>query len=107
MDENLEIDWSNSIGPLKASTAAARAQWSCGNPFLEAWQEVRWDPQEFIEVDENRVIVVYHLRMRGSRSGIDIDATSAQLWTIKDGKGRRIKLYQSKSDALEGARLSE
>ena len=58
-------------------------------------------------MDENRVIVVYHLRMRGSRSGIDIDATSAQLWTIKDGKGRRIKLYQSKSDALEGARLSE
>jgi ketosteroid isomerase-like protein len=107
MDENLEMDWSNSIGPLKGTYIGRTGVVELWQSFLEAWDEVRWDPQEFIEVDENRVIVVYQLQMRGSRSGIEIDATSAQLWTIIDGKGRKVKLYQSKSDALEGARLSE
>ena len=63
--------------------------------------------EEIIEVDESRVIAVNHVRMRGRGSGIEVDAVGAQLWTISEGKGRSIKLYQSKADALEAAGLSE
>ena len=58
-------------------------------------------------LDESRVIVVNHVRMRGRGSGLDIDAIGVQLWTIIDGKARSNKLYQSKADALEAAGLSE
>jgi hypothetical protein len=58
---------------------------------------------EIIEVDEARVIVVTRLRMRGGGSGVDVEASSAQIWTITQGKGRRVKLYQSKAEALEAA----
>ena len=75
--------------------------------FLDAWESVRWDPEEIIEVDETRLIVLNHVRMRGRGSGVQVDATAAQLWTLTDGKARRIKLFQSKAEALEAAGLSE
>ena len=101
------MDWSNSIGPLKGIYSGRTGLMELWQSFLEAWQEVRWDPQEFIEVDEARVIVVNRVRMRGKRSGADVEAIGVQLWTITDGKGRKVKLYQTKGEALEAAGLSD
>jgi hypothetical protein len=58
-------------------------------------------------VDDTRVVLVNHVRMRGRGSGIDVDATGVQLWTIEARKAQRIKLYQSKAEALEAAGLWE
>ena len=58
-------------------------------------------------MDDTRVVVVNHVRMRGRGSGVDVDATGVQLWTIKAGEAQRVKLYQSKADALEAAGLRE
>jgi ketosteroid isomerase-like protein len=104
---DLEMDWSNSIGPLKGVYRGRKEVLGFWQSFLEAWDEVRWDPQEIIEVDEARLIVVNRVRMHGKHSGADVEATGVQLWTITDGKGRKVKLYQTKTDALEGVRLSE
>jgi ketosteroid isomerase-like protein len=107
VDDDFELDWSNSIGPQKGVYRGRDGALELWESFLEAWDEISWDTQEIIEVDETRVIVVNHVRMRGGGSGVDVEATGVQLWTITDGKGRRLKLYQSKADALEAARLSE
>jgi ketosteroid isomerase-like protein len=107
MDENFEMDWSNSIGPLRGVYRGRKAVAELFQSFIEAWDEVRWDPQEFVEVDEARVIVVNRVRMRGKRSGVAVEATGVQMWTIVDGKGRKVKLYQTKAEALEAARLPE
>jgi hypothetical protein len=68
---------------------------------------LRWDPEEIIDVDDFRVIAVNHVRMRGRESGVEVDAVGAQLWTISEGKSRRLKLYQSKAEALEAVGLRE
>ncbi len=73
---------------------------------MEAWENVRWEPEEIIDLDDARVLVVNHVRMRGRASGVAVDATGVQLWTIKDGEATSVKLYQSKSDALEAVGLS-
>ena len=104
--DDFELDWSNSIGPLKGVYKGRNGALELWESFLDAWDEVRWDPREIIEVDEARVIVVNHVRMRGGGSGVDVDATGVQLWTITDGKARSVKLYQSKSEALTAAQLS-
>lgn len=104
--DDFELDWSNSIGPLKGVYKGRKGALELWESFLDAWDEVRWDPREIIEVGEDRVIVVNHVRMRGGGSGVDVDATGVQLWTITDGKGRSVKLYQSKSEALAAAQLS-
>ena len=105
--EDFEMDWSNSIGPLKGVYRGREAVLELWKFFLEAWGEIRWDPQEIIELDETRLILVNHVRMRGRGSGVEVEATSVQLWTITDGKGRSVKLYQSKREAFEAAGLAE
>ena len=104
--DDFELDWSNSIGPLKGVYKGREGALELWGSFLDAWDEIRWDPQEIIEVDEARVILVNHVRMRGGGSGVDVEATAAQLWTITDGKGRSVKLYQSKAEALAAAQLA-
>ena len=105
--EDFEMDWSNSIGPLKGVYRGHEGVVKLWESFLEAWDEIRWDPQEIIELDETRLIVVNHVRMRGRGSGVEVEATGVQIWTITDGKGRSMKLYQSKREALEAAGRSE
>ena len=105
--DDFEMDWSNSIGPLKGIYRGRQQVLKLWTAFLGAWDAVQWEPEEIIEVDDTRVIVVNHVRMRGRGSGVDVDATGVQLWTIKAGEAQRVKLYQTKGEALEAAGLSE
>jgi ketosteroid isomerase-like protein len=105
--EDFEMDWSNSIGPAKGiyrGRVQIRGFW---DSFVEAFDALRWDPEEFIEVDESRLIVVNHVRMRGRGSGVEVEGMGAQLWTFREGKAQSFKLYQSRAEALEAVGLSE
>ena len=99
--EDVVMDWTNSIGPLKGVYTGRDEVMSFWQTFLEAWESVEWDPQEIFEVDDERVIVVNTVRMQGRGSGVPVEATGVQLWTIEGGLGRSVKLFQSKEEALE------
>jgi ketosteroid isomerase-like protein len=104
--DDFEMDWSNSIGPAKGiyrGREQAREAWAS---LIEAFDSVRWEPKEFIEVDESRLIVVSHSLMRGRGSGVEVDAEGVQLWTISHGRAQSFKLYQSKAEALEVVGIS-
>ena len=103
--DDFEMDWSNSIGPAKGIYRGREEIREFQTTFLDAFEEVRWDPQEIIEVDDSRLIIVNHIRMRGRGSGVEVDAVGAQLWTITEGLARSVKLYQSKGDALDAVGL--
>jgi ketosteroid isomerase-like protein len=102
-DENFEMDWSNSIGPLKGVYQGHGEVIGMWKAFLDAWDELSWDVQELIELEDDRVIVVNNVHMRGKGSGVDVDATGVQMWTFGDGKLTRVKLFQTKEEALEAA----
>jgi ketosteroid isomerase-like protein len=99
--DDFEMDWSNSIGPARGiyrGKEGVRVVWGS---LLDAFENVRWEPEEFIEIDETTLIVLNRVRMRGRGSGVEVDGLGAQLWTIRDGEAKRVKLYQSKDEALE------
>ena len=105
--DDFEMDWLSSIGPAKGvyrGKEQVRAVWTS---YLDAFDLLEWDPQEFIEVDESRLIVVNRNRVRGRGSGVEVGAVGAQLWTIRGGMAQSVTLYQSKADALEAAGLRE
>jgi ketosteroid isomerase-like protein len=106
-EDGFEMDWSNSIGPLKGVYKGREEVLGLWESFLDAWDDVRWEPREIIELDHGHVIVVNYVRMRGGGSGAEVEATGVQLWTIHNGKGRSVKLFQSKAEALEAAASSE
>ena len=105
--DDFEVDWSNSVGPAKGVYRGKEQFRELWASFLEAFEELRWDPGEIIEVDQSRLIVVTHVHALGRGSGVEVDSVGAQLWTISEGRARSVKLYQSKADALEAAGLSE
>jgi ketosteroid isomerase-like protein len=105
--EDFEADWSNSRGLLSGIHRGRDEARESLKAFLEPWESLRWDPEELIELEDDRVLTVSHIRMRGRGSGVEVSATGASIWTIRGGKAAAMKLYQSKVAALEAAGLSE
>jgi ketosteroid isomerase-like protein len=75
--------------------------------WVTAWQGVEYDHEKLIEAGEH-VVHFLRFRARGRRSGIDFESPPyAQVWTLRDGKIVRMKVYANRGDALEAAGLSE
>jgi ketosteroid isomerase-like protein len=105
-DSGVVIDRSNSIGP--------DARVYRGHPGLEefweewkrAWADARWEIDECIDNGDN-VVVLGRLYARGAASGVSVEANVSQMVVVRGGKVLSIKLFQSGSEALEAAGLSE
>jgi ketosteroid isomerase-like protein len=75
--------------------------------FLATWDEVRIEIVDgAVEVPDGLVIVENATHFRG-RNGIEVQARSAFLIRIRDGKQVSLTLYQTRAEALEAAGLSE
>ena len=75
--------------------------------FFEAWDEVRIDLiDDPAEIKDDLLIAENVTHMRG-RDGIEVEARSAWLITIRDGRQTSLTLYQTKQDALQAAGLRE
>ena len=107
IDAEAVLDWTASRGPYSGiyrGHAEIRRFWQA---FLETWDEWVTEIQEAIEVDPETVVCVMHVRGRGKGSGVLIEAHGAGVWSVRDGKVTRAKLFQSKAEALEAVGLSE
>ena len=105
--DDFEMDWSNSIGPLKGVYQGREGLNEVFESFREAWDQLRWDIQEAIDLEGERVLVVNRVRMRGRTSRVEVQAIGVQVWTIRNGKLGSVKLYQSKAEALKAVGLLE
>jgi hypothetical protein len=70
------------------------------------WTAMRIEPQEFIAVGEDQVIVPFRMVMIG-RDEIETVAHAATVYTLAEGKITHMKAFQSKADALGATGLSE
>ena len=102
-DDDVVFDWSNSIGPMKGIFRGRDEVLANWGSWRSAWSEVHWEPLEVIDVDEDRFVIVTHVRMRGHGSGAEVEAGGALLWTFRDGLALSVTLFQSKQEALEAA----
>jgi hypothetical protein len=70
------------------------------------WKLQQGEAQEFIPVDEDRVIVPFRIVGVG-RENVEVMAHAAMLVTVGDGKITHMKSFQSKADALEAVGISK
>ena len=71
--------------------------------FLSAWEDLRFEVDEYRELDEERVLVLGHYSGRGKRSGVElgqISMTLAAVLYIKDATVRRLVNYTDRDRAL-------
>jgi ketosteroid isomerase-like protein len=103
--QDFEFDFSNSRGPLSGVYRGRDGLREFLTSFFEAWAALELDPQEeIIERDDGRVLTVNALRARGHGSGVEVAATGAIVWTIRNGEVAAQTFYQSKAEAVEAAR---
>jgi ketosteroid isomerase-like protein len=76
------------------------------NEDLEAWEERRLEPQEFIDAGENVVMLLHEYR-RGKGSGVPLESDTGVVIAVRDGRVVRIQGYMDPGAALEAVGLRE
>jgi ketosteroid isomerase-like protein len=74
--------------------------------FAKYWDEIRFEPQEYIDAGD-RVVVVARLIGRGKTSGVAVERVWAYVWTVHERKALRMDGYSSREEALEAVQLAQ
>jgi|1186.fasta_scaffold101118_2 uncharacterized protein len=69
----------------------------------EMFDSYRNEPEEILEVGDDKVVVMVRSAARGRISGIEVDGRLAHLWTIAGGKATRCENYASREAAIQAA----
>jgi hypothetical protein len=75
--------------------------------WLSAWESWAVTATDFIDVDENRVLVLLDVRARSKTHQVEMPIDAANLLTLRDGRVARLELFFERAQALEAAGLSE
>jgi ketosteroid isomerase-like protein len=102
----MEFDWSDSMGPFAGMYRGLDGLTRFWTEMLEAWEHFAPEMEEVIDIGPDRLITLDVVRGRGRGSGVDIEARGAMLWSFRDGKIARAKMFQTKDEALAAADLS-
>ena len=70
---------------------------------MEAWEQIRLEPEEIIDLGGGRVVVVSHLTGRGKGSGVEVETQGADVLTFDEGSLVRWMGYADRAQALEAA----
>ena len=104
-----EVEFHGTVGGLQEGQTA-HGQSEIDQVFeeedLEAWEERRLEPEEFIDAGDN-VVVLLHEYRRGRGSGVELETDTAVLVAVREGRVVRIQGYMDRDAALEAAGLSE
>jgi ketosteroid isomerase-like protein len=75
--------------------------------FGSPWAEYTIAPEEYIDVGERRVVVVFQVTAIGAGSGIRVKRQDAMVCEMRNLKIVRIDYYNSREQALKAAGLEE
>jgi ketosteroid isomerase-like protein len=68
-----------------------------------AWEEFSVVPDEFRQLDDERVLVLVHLSARGKTSGLEVGqmrTQGADVFHVRDGKVIRVVVYWDRDRAF-------
>jgi uncharacterized protein len=105
LDPDAGVDWSESFGVQRGVYRGIEEIRRFWGDWLEFFEEIDVRAEAFIDAGEH-VVVPNRTYLRG-RDGIEVDAGSTSVWTLRDGKIVWQRLYQEKEAALEAVGLSE
>jgi ketosteroid isomerase-like protein len=73
---------------------------------LDAWDERRFEPENFIDAGDCVVVLQREYR-RGRGSGVELEAQTAIVFEVRGGRIVRIQGYMDRVSALEAVGLSD
>jgi uncharacterized protein len=74
--------------------------------LTDVFEDIEIEPEEFIDLGEHLVVPIY-TGGHGRASGIKVESRVVHIWTIRDGKATRFRVYESRQQALEALGLTD
>ena len=108
LDEEIELDarrYAELPGAALAGRGREVVERFC-REFWGTWAEYSANPEEFIDAGDH-VVVEVRERGEGKGSGVPFERTHIQVWTLRNKRLVRWRLFADKPEALEAAGLSE
>ncbi len=105
-----EIEYTHVDGPEPGSWRGVAGMGKGFREFLDAWEEWRGKADEYRELDQERVLVLFHATARGKTSGLELGrmrSEGANVFHIREGKVTKLEVYWNRRRALEEIGLSE
>lgn len=103
IDDEMEFDWSDSIGPLRGVYRGHEGLARFWKETWDAWEQFVLEVEEVIELGSGRVVTPTVVRARGKGSGIDVEAAGAMIWAVRSGKILAGRFFQTREEALKAA----
>ena len=72
-----------------------------------AWAEWSFEPEEFLDAGEDRVVAILRMKAKGRGSGAEVERRDAILYQLRDRKIVRLDYYNDVKQALEAAGLAD
>ena len=72
----------------------------------EEWSAIRWEVDEYIDVDESRVVTLHKVIATGRASGVETVRELGAVIEIREGLVTRQWIYLDRNEALEAAGLA-
>jgi ketosteroid isomerase-like protein len=97
----IEIEFGDGPSPGSWTGLAGMAEgW---REFLSAWEEFHQEAHDYLELDDERVLVFFRFSGRGKTSGLELGqmrSKAAGLFHVRDGKVTRFVDYLDRERAL-------
>ena len=99
LTDDVEFDWSRRMldGEVVTGQDAVRKYLQDAR---EIFDEIHIPSEDITDLGNGLVLLVGTARFKGHVSGMDVEASAANLWTVRDGKVARFRFYQTREDAL-------
>jgi ketosteroid isomerase-like protein len=98
------------FGPLVGTTKGLVGMAEVWRTYLGAWEGYRTEVDEYLELDDERVLVLLHIIGRGKSSGVQLGQVrtkAANLFHVRDRKVTRLVIWADQERGLTDLALSE
>jgi ketosteroid isomerase-like protein len=75
--------------------------------WFGTWDELEITAQSFIDVDDDRVLVLVELMGKGKRSGVEVSLSADDVQTLRHDKIVQMTGYTDRAEALKAVGLEE
>ena len=103
-----DIEYVQADGPEAGKWKGLPAMAEQFRGFLGTWQDWRVEAEEYRQIDDERVIVLFRFSAQGKGSGLEVGqmrTDGATLFHLRDGKVTRLAQYFDRRAALEAVGL--
>lgn len=88
------------VNPPDAVEPGVRIGREAFREIRSSYDDLRVEPQEYLDAGGDDVVVIARIRGRGRASGLEVDWRQGYIWTVREGRGVRFRWFNHPEDAL-------